>query len=442
MEIAQKDQDLARAPSMHPVTLRFGDRQLERRYHEARLPYRILANRISALAGSLAYLAFLTLDRFTIQDPSAALFTVSLAGIIGFALIFLATILVRPGRWIEPMGLVVIAGNALFLALYLMSLSATSHAYDPPSAVYTMAAVTCFALCGVTFIEGALLALYTIGIFLLVVTVLLPEPPLVIEYQWAWMALVVAFSAIGSYLLDRTQRISWLQRLDLAEARTQITILLHNVLPPSIAARKLNGENPIADDFPEASLLFADVVDFTRLSSRLSSTQVVSMLGALFGRFDQIAQRYGLEKIKTIGDCYMLAGGIPFSDPAHLDKLAAAALDMLAATRSVTTPDGAALTVRIGMNAGPVTAGVIGESKFIFDVWGDTVNVASRMESQGVEGQIRVTKFVRDALARAYDFEGPFRVDLKGKGQLDVWRLVAARTVGEAGWEATRGNLA
>jgi adenylate cyclase len=203
--------------------------------------------------------------------------------------------------------------------------------------------------------------------------------------------------------------------------------------PPSIATRKLNGENRIADDFPEASLLFADVVDFSILSSRLTSTQVVSMLGVLFGRFDQIAQRYGLEKIKTIGDCYMLAGGIPFSDPTHLDKLAAAALDMLAATRSVTTPEGAALTVRIGMNAGPVTAGVIGESKFIFDVWGDTVNVASRMESQGAQGQIRVTKFVRDALAHNYVFEGPFRVELKGKGQLDVWRLVSVRKAGEAG---------
>ena len=283
-----------------------------------------------------------------------------------------------------------------------------------------------------------MLALYTVGVFLFIVTVLLPEPLLAIEYQMAWMSLVVAFSAIGSYLLDRTQRMAWLQRLDLAEARTEITILLHNVLPPSIAARKLGGESPIADDFPEASLLFADVVDFSILSSRLTSTEVVSMLGVLFGRYDQIARRYGLEKIKTIGDCYMLAGGIPFSDPAHLDKLAAAALDMLEATRSVTTPDGAALTVRIGMNAGPVTAGVIGESKFIFDVWGDTVNVASRLESQGAEGQIRVTKFVRDALARDYDFEGPFRVDLKGKGQLDVWRLVAARKAkeaGEPGWD-------
>ena len=424
--------------SMHPVTLRFRDRQLERRYHEARLPYRILANRISALAGSLAYLAFLALDRLTIHDPSPSLFIVTLAGVIGFAVIFLAVMLTKPGRWIEPTGLVVIAGNALLLALYLMSLSASSRAYDPPSAVYTMAAVTCFALCGVTFIEGALLALYTVGVFLFVVTVLLPEPLLVIEYQMAWMSLVVAFSAIGSYLLDRTQRLSWLQRLDLAEARTEITILLHNVLPPSIAARKLSGESPIADDFPEASLLFADVVDFSILSSRLSSTEVVSMLGVLFGRYDQIARRYGLEKIKTIGDCYMLAGGIPFSDPAHLDKLAAAALDMLAATKGVATPDGAALTVRIGMNAGPVTAGVIGESKFIFDVWGDTVNVASRLESQGAEGQIRVTKFVRDALARDYDFEGPFRVDLKGKGQLDVWRLVAARKAkeaGEPGWD-------
>ena len=133
--------------------------------------------------------------------------------------------------------------------------------------------------------------------------------------------------------------------------------------------------------------------------------------------------RYGLEKIKTIGDCYMVASGIPEVHPDHLQKLMRAALEMLSEVGKVRTPDGRPLTVRIGMHTGPVTAGVIGESKFIFDVWGDTVNVASRMESSGVAGQIQVTEPVMMALTGLYAFEGPQLIEVKGKGPTHVWKL-------------------
>jgi class 3 adenylate cyclase len=179
----------------------------------------------------------------------------------------------------------------------------------------------------------------------------------------------------------------------------------------------------IADSFSAASLLFADVVGFTELSAKMTPADVVALLNELFARFDRIVARYGLEKIKTIGDCYMVASGVPNTDPEHLKKLMRAALEMLREVAQVRAPNSGALSIRIGVHAGPVTAGVIGESKFTFDVWGDTVNVASRMESSGVAGQIQVTDAVAAALANIYSFDGPEFVYIKGKGLTRVWRL-------------------
>jgi class 3 adenylate cyclase len=199
--------------------------------------------------------------------------------------------------------------------------------------------------------------------------------------------------------------------------------LLHNILPPSIASRKLSGETTIADEYDEASVLFADIVGFTALSSSLSPTELVGMLNKLFARFDRIVSSAGLEKIKTIGDCYMVAAGVPQAQPGHLAKLLRVAVDMLTESESMKAPDGSPILIRIGVHVGPVTAGVIGESKFIFDVWGDTVNVASRMESNGAAGSIQVTEAVVTAMSDLYGFEGPALIDVKGKGPTLVWRL-------------------
>ena len=412
--------------SLAPLSLRFRDRALERRYHASRLPFRLSATRISALAGALTWAAFALLDALTIRDPSTALFLVRAVGAAGVFGLFAITFAVAPGRWIEPVGTATIAANTLLLTLVTAVMSDSSLAYYPPAAIFTMAAVAGFAFCATTFLEALALALVAYLAFLVAVTLVRPEPALVAIFQSAWMAAVIAFSAVGSYLFDRTQRIAWLREADLARAEDEARALLHNVLPPSIALRKLSGEHPIADDFAQASLLFADIVDFTILSGRLDSTQVVTLLGDLFRRFDRIVARHGLEKIKTIGDCYMVAGGIPQPNPEHLERLMRAALEMMEAAARTRAPDGTPLCLRIGMHSGPVTAGVIGEARFIFDVWGDTVNLASRMESHGSAGRIQVTETVRAALGERYAFDGPHLVDVKGKGTMPVWRLAAA----------------
>jgi class 3 adenylate cyclase/uncharacterized membrane protein (UPF0136 family) len=418
------------ARTMHPLTLRFTDPVLERHYHDARLGYRFNASRISALAGVIAWQVFTVLDSATIRDPSEGLFRLRLTATGAMLLVFAALFLFRRGRWIEPVGILTLVANVAFFTLAMALMSEVSLPYFSPSAIFTMAAVMSFALAGMTFIEGVAIASLAFAGFLFSVTVLWPFPTLAIVYQSTWMLTITSFAAIGFYFLDRTQRIAWLRQIDLIGAQDQIRTLLHNVLPPSIAARKLAGESPIADSFQQASLLFADVVGFTPLSTRFSSTQVVTMLNELFERFDRVVARHGLEKIKTIGDCYMVAGGLPEPSPEHLERLTRAALDMQSEASRVCAPDGSPLKLRIGMHTGPVTAGVIGQAKFAFDVWGDTVNTASRMETHGGVNQISVTDEVRAALADSYVFEGPELIDVKGKGPTRIWTLVTGAPPG------------
>jgi class 3 adenylate cyclase len=420
---------MADARRMHPVTLRFADAVLERHFRDARIPYRFTAGKISALAGALAWSGFTLLNAVTIEDASGWLLAVRLVAIFDLVVIFAAHLVFPPGRWIEPVGFFALIVNILLSVLVIMSMSEISLPYSTPAAVFTMGMVMSFALGGVTFMEGLVISSFAFLCFGVTVTWILPQPPTLIVFQTAWMVTTAIFAGLGFYFLDRTQRIAWLRQLDLIAAQEQIRSLLHNVLPPTIAERKLAGESPIADSFAQASLLFADVVGFTPLSSKHSSREVVQMLNDLFGRFDWIVARHGLEKIKTIGDCYMVAGGLPDPLPDHLGRMSRAAIEMQRVAGEMRTPDGDRIRLRIGMHVGPVTAGVIGQAKFAFDVWGDTVNMASRMESHGEPDEIRVTEDVVAALEGAFTFAGPETVEIKGKGPVNVWTLTGAADV-------------
>ena len=202
--------------------------------------------------------------------------------------------------------------------------------------------------------------------------------------------------------------------------------LLLNILPPEIAARLKEGEQDIADSFADVTVLFGDLVGFTALSSHTSATDIVEMLNGLFSLYDEAAHELGIEKIKTIGDCYMAVCGLPRPCSDHTDRMARMALRMVEATRQYGEEKGMNLQLRIGLNSGPVVAGVIGTTKFIYDLWGDTVNLASRMESTGVPGQIQVTRAVYERLKYDYDFESRGMVKVKGKGEIEAWLLHGA----------------
>jgi class 3 adenylate cyclase len=199
--------------------------------------------------------------------------------------------------------------------------------------------------------------------------------------------------------------------------------LLLNVLPAPIATRLKQHEDVIADRFPDVTVLFADLVDFTRRSQRSSPQQVVEVLDELFSAFDQLTRGHGLEKIKTIGDAYMVAGGLPEPRPDHAQAMPDLALAMQAELARHSDPSGQPLQARIGIDTGPVVAGVIGSDKFSYDLWGDTVNTASRMESTGVAGCIQVTERTWRRLRDGYRFERRGVVPVKGKGEMVTWFL-------------------
>ena len=220
----------------------------------------------------------------------------------------------------------------------------------------------------------------------------------------------------------------------LAAERERSERLLLNVLPQPIADRLKAGESVIADGAAEVGVLFADIAGFTPLSGTMTPDEVVRLLDAVFTTFDELASEHRLEKIKTIGDAYMVASGLLESTPHHAEDLASMALKMQRAMRGL--PE---LRLRIGIDIGPVVAGVIGRRKFSYDLWGDTVNTASRMESHGVPGAIQVTERAYDRLARAFEFQERGILEVKGKGSMRTYLLVAAKS--GAATEAARPGV-
>ncbi len=250
--------------------------------------------------------------------------------------------------------------------------------------------------------------------------------------------LVSCFFLIGSLCIgmtsgffnERQQRRDFLQecvieqqRAEAERLRHQADRLLLNILPSEVAQTLKQSSQIIAEDFAQASVLFADIVNFTVLSSRMAPAQVVKMLNEVFSHFDELTEDYGLEKIKTIGDCYMVAAGVPRPRYDHAQALANLALDIQAFSKNYTL-DGEPLGFRIGINSGPVTAGVIGRKKFIYDLWGDVVNTASRMESHGQSGQIQITQATYDLIHQQFNCQCCGELSIKGKGRMTVYWLL------------------
>ena len=203
--------------------------------------------------------------------------------------------------------------------------------------------------------------------------------------------------------------------------------LLLNVLPGAVAERLKNSDQPIADGFPEVSVMFADIVDFTRVAEGLTPQQVFAMLNKIFSCFDELAESFGLEKIKTIGDAYMVAGGLDGSGHC-LAALADMALAICAVLQHDFSVNDRRLAVRIGIASGPVVAGVVGKKKFIYDLWGDTVNIASRVTTEAIPGIVQVDARSYQCLRPDFVFHQPRTIQVKGKGNMVVYGLIGRRT--------------
>lgn len=226
-------------------------------------------------------------------------------------------------------------------------------------------------------------------------------------------------------VVDITKRKVWEEALRYQQECTEELLL--NILPSPIAQRLKRAESTIADNFADVTVLFADLVNFTEISAAIPPTRLVDLLNKIFSEFDHLAEKHSLEKIKTIGDAYMVVGGLPTTRPDHAEAIAEMALDMQQKITRFKGLNGEPFRLRIGINTGPVIAGVIGTKKFTYDLWGDTVNVASRMESHGIAGCIQVTASTYERLKHKYVFEQRGVTHIKGKGDMMTYWLMGRK---------------
>jgi class 3 adenylate cyclase len=282
-----------------------------------------------------------------------------------------------------------------------------------------------FLLCADERMRWALAALPAI-LFLVVETIgrrsgtiAVPEAlrhALVMVSSLSSMAIVAYLISVFRADAEESERL-----LAMEHARSERLLL--NILPSPIAERLKADERSIADGFAEVTVLFSDLVGFTELSQRLSPAELVQLLNRIFYRFDALSDEHGLEKIKTIGDAYMVAGGITDGNVDHADRVARMGLDMLRVIEEVNRETGHSLAIRVGINTGSVVAGVIGKNKFIYDLWGDAVNTASRMESSGVKGRVQVSRATYERLKDRFAFEARGVIAVKGKGEMETFFL-------------------
>lgn len=253
------------------------------------------------------------------------------------------------------------------------------------------------------------------------------------ELSRNWTIVFILFNTLGTSCLFALVFALYYRIAETAESALEAEYerseaLLYNLLPEEIAARlKLEPDRTIADSLPNVAILFADIVDFTPRAARLPPEQVVGFLNRIFSVFDELADKHGLEKIKTVGDAYMVAAGMPSPVGGPVHRIAEMALDMQAAAQRMTQEFPEALQIGVGLHAGPAVAGVIGNKKLFYDVWGETVNMASRMESLGEPGRIQVTGPAYDALNSDYRFTERGAVEVKGMGIVQTWWLTGRR---------------
>ena len=235
----------------------------------------------------------------------------------------------------------------------------------------------------------------------------------------------ISFTLLALFARERNEA---LEALRAEQEKSELLVL--NILPRPIAERLKVAAEPIADHLPAVSIVFADVVDFTPLAQRLPPAEMIRILDHLFSDIDMLVERHGLEKIKTIGDCYMAAAGVPNQHPDHAYKAALLALEMREVLATSAVDDQPGLELRIGINSGPVVAGVIGKKRFLYDLWGDAVNTASRMESHGTPGEIQITRATYELVKDEFECRPRGTIDVKGKGPMETWYLVRSRSPG------------
>lgn len=407
---------------IHPLTLRFCDRDLEASFRAARAGANLRQLRVSLLIAAALNIGFAPLDYLVLTQN---VFTALIIRVPIATAIFLVALglfyapFFRGGREIYLPSIVVFCFTLAYAALNAIAAS-------PDVYLSGFIIVTLFLL---VFVPAGFMV--SIGLAWFCTVVFAVTIPLSRTIALGSLLTVytqfIAANLVGMFVLywmERYRRLDFLNLRRIEDERSRHHELLAKILPRSVIERLERGEQRIADEFPESTVLFADIVGFTEISARHKSAEIVEFLNGVFGRFDKLVGQHGVEKIKTIGDAYMVAGGVPDRRPGHVEAIADLALEMIAEASHLLGPDGEPLQIRIGIHSGPLIAGVIGESRFGYDLWGNTVNTASRMESHGVPGRIQVSDAVYRHLKDKFVLEPQGHIEIKGKRGMTTWHLI------------------
>jgi adenylate cyclase len=414
------------------LTLRFPDAQLERdfqtelaRTNAPQLRVGLLTGIALWLATALVFPATLSIQPALVVTTCVVMAVLNLVGLI-------AT------RWAVTLD----AQQAIGLGLNAISAIAVLVMAELLGVAETLAAPAILLIAMFAFVALRLRFVFAVvaaATYLVGYAVIAPGQPDTTAILQAFLVTAAIVVGLGAtYQLERGARDVFAQRriiegqtAALAEAQATSERLLLNILPEPVADRLAAGETAIADWFDDATVVFADLVGFTGLAARLEPRPTRDLLDRLFTAFDALADRHGLEKIKTIGDAYMAVGGIPEPSSDHPARVVAFGLDLLSETALIAAEVDLPLDLRIGIHTGPVVAGVIGSRKFSYDLWGDTVNVASRLESQGVPGALQVSESTWLRIRDSFDAESRGPIDLKGGGRVTTFLIRRQVTVGD-----------
>ncbi|HSX66599.1 adenylate/guanylate cyclase domain-containing protein [Nocardioides sp.] len=403
--------------------LAFDDPDVEREFVDADNRAAVPRVRLCALLALALSVPFVALDLTTLhgERPLVVLLLV-------LSTCCLATVLPAMTWWPAAHRHVQLAAAGAVTAYsWCASVGAAVTGAAPDYAAFTAVLMLLGAVgvARVRFRTALLTAVLTVPLALGVMLLSYEVPGYQLAFEVMCFAAFALLNLAVALFLEQSKRRMFLVNRALAAERQRSEELLHNVLPAEIVSRLHHTPAPIADSYEQATVLFADIVGFTPLSSSLPAAEVVRLLDRLFSRFDDLCAFWGMEKIKTIGDAYMAVAGVPTHSRDHAARAAGLALDMQREAALLTSSWPGGLALRIGISSGPVVAGVIGHRKFAFDLWGDTVNTASRLEAHGVPGQIHVDEAAHRLLAHGHVFSGPHRTELKGKGVQNTYFLLA-----------------
>jgi len=418
-------------PVPQRLSLRFQSADLEREFlarfaDDARPRYRLILPLVM-----LVWLSFGGLDHYLFRGNALLEARVLRYAVVLPVLVGLVALGYASTRWFTRYWQLGMATGYLFLVgalVYMQSIVNPESVHDAPTAVglsllggYTMVmlrlvyALPVAAICtiyaairftGTSTADGVLQAAVESGV--------------------VWLVLANVVGMFTCYELERFRRQKFAQRLMLEQEQQRSEALLLNILPAGTAKRLKEGDRELVEGYESVTVLFGDLVGFTEFAERITPSELVRSLNEIFTEFDEIAERHGLEKIKTIGDAYMVVGGVPEQRVDHAEAVVGMALEMLEAVERRRREGGVPFQIRIGVHTGPVVAGVIGVKRFSYDVWGDTVNTASRMQSHGVPGAVQISESTYERVRDHFAAEPRGTVAMKGKGELKSFLLKRA----------------